>query len=526
MVVRAESRQVSPRALLPGTEVNGWRVVKATGESRHGFTYQVVPVSLGEMAVLKMGREPGDAQVERELAQLMKRAPNRHVGSLLTRGRWPHETRGEPFFVMEWVAGYQLQFWAEAANPAIHRVVDKLATVALTLEHLHAEGILHRDVKPEHILIHQQDFRPVLIDFGVWRHTSPEGLPPGLKALGTPHLLSPEAVAYWREQGGKPDTRYEYKPTDDVYALGVTAYRVLTGRWPYSPQLPREDLFAAIERQAMPSPRRANRRLPRALCEVLERMMARRVKDRFQSCGAAHAALIAAVSLAGPEAMAARVYDPRVNPGFPPAPRPRPRNILDTVSWALVAVLMVLSVAVIVPRLRYLLRPAEASRPEGPRAALAAAGTPCAASAVSDMHNLGIGTLRLRPQEYATLKGSRVIDVRDSEQAVWAMQDPWASRVPVGTLFHGRIWVRDRLYGRFDRMVMPDGRQVPICMELRKSEYVNGLDGQDSTLRLVPGIALAEPSARPGAGRVDIQDIEADVVKRWGPLKQGAAQAP
>lgn len=520
MVARA-SQQVSPRALLPGTEVHGWRVLKVTGESRHGFTYQVMPVSpAGGMAVLKMGREPGDEQVERELALLMRRPPNRHVGSLFTRGRWPHETRGEPYFVMEWVAGYQLHFWAEVANPPLRVAVDKLATVALTLEHLHAEGILHRDLKPEHILIHQQDFRPILIDFGVWRHTSPEGLPPRLRALGTPHLLSPEAVAFWREHGDAPDAHYEYKPTDDVYALGVTAYRVLTGRWPYSPELSREELFSAIERHAMPSPRRANRRLPRALCEVLERLMARRVADRFQSCGEAHAALVAAVSLAGPEAMAARVYEPRVNPGFPPAPRPQPRNSWDTVSWAITALSLVLTVAVVGPRLNYLLRTKSVSRPEGPRAALAADGTECSQSSVLNMFNLQMGTLRLRPQEHATHKGSRVIDVRDSEQAVWTLQDPWNSRVPMGTQFHGRLWVRDRLYGRFDRMVFPDGRQVSICMELWKSEYVDGLDGEDSSLRFVAGIPLAEPSAAPGSGRVDIQDIEADSVKRWGSLRE------
>jgi hypothetical protein len=119
-----------------------------------------------------------------------------------------------------------------------------------------------------------------------------------------------------------------------------------------------------------------------------------------------------------------------------------------------------------------------------------------------------------------------VIDVRDSEQVVWAMEDPWASRVPVGTLFHGRIWVRDRLYGRFDRLVFPDGKQVPVCMEFWKSEYVSGSAGQGSSLRLVPGIALAEPSAQPGIGRVDIQEIEADVVKRWGSLKDGEAPGP
>ncbi|HEX8698312.1 MAG TPA: serine/threonine-protein kinase [Myxococcaceae bacterium] len=524
MAVRTENLQVSPRALAPGTEVNGWRILEPVGNPRrYGATYRVESViQPGALGALKLARELEDERVGRELGLLMSRVSHPHVARLRASGRWPDPVTGALYFVMDWVPGLSLEAWADSTNPSIRSVVDKLATVALTLEHLHGEGILHRDLKPEHILVRQPDGKPILIDFGVWRYVrEEEDAPPPEMVLGTPYLMTPEAVAFWRQHGGKPGVHYPYKPTDDVYALGVCAYRALTGRWPLPRFLARRQMFDAVTLFPPHPPEQLNRRLPRALSEVVQRMMAKQVRERFQSAGEAHAALVAAVSFAGSEALEIPLYTPEPKLQQPARPaRPRARTSWMKGMGVGMALGAVTAVAGFTTHSRRVEKP---TGPEGPRAALAAEGTECSRDALWNMRWYAVGTLRLRPPELASHKGSRVIEVRDSEQIVWTMDDPWTSRIPAGSQFHGRIWVRDRLYGRFDLVVFPDGKRLPVCMEFWKSEYAAGAEGESGGLRFVPGIALAEPSSQPGVGRVDIQDIEADLVPRWGSLKEGEA---
>jgi hypothetical protein len=523
MAVRAEKHQELPRTLPPGTEVDGWRILQLLGETHRGTsTYLVESVAQpGEWFVLKLGRELEDERVGRELGLLMARVSHPHVARLRACGRWPDPINGQFYVVMDWVDGLPLHTWATTCNPSIGSVVDKLAAVAVTLEHLHAEGILHRDLKPEHIVVREPDGKPILIDFGVWRCGRGDNSPWRERVQGTPHLFSPEAMAFWRKHA-KVGARYDAKPTDDVYALGVSAYRVLTGQWPVPPHLAQRNLFEVLERTPPRPLEQLNPRLPRALCEVVQRMMAKQARDRFQSCAEAHAALVTVVSVAGPEELESSLRASEPGPERPPVAAPL---VARRPGWSLwrkeLAGAMGLGWFIAMAAV-YTHAPRgeeKAAELEGPRAALAADGTPCSQKASRNMRLYQIGTLRLRPREHAAQKGSLVIDVRDDEQAVWAMQDPWASRVPVGTLFHGRIWVRDRLYGRFDRLSFPDGKQVAVCMEFWKSEAASGSAGQDGGLRFVPGIALAEPSSQAGTGRVDIQEIEVDVVKRWGALK-------
>ena len=523
MAVRAEKKEESPGLLLPGTEVKGWRILSLMGESLRGVTYLVEGATQPrESFVLKLGRELGDERVGRELERLMTRVSHPHVARLRECGRWPDPIAGQFYLVMDCVDGVPLHTWAQTCNPSIGEVVDKLATVAMTLEHLHAEGILHRDLKPGHILVRDEDGKPILIDFGAWQCESRGASPPSKMGLGSNHLLSPEAMAFWREHRGKAGVHYDSKPTDEVYALGVSAYRVLTGQWPVPPHLVLPSHFEMIEKLPTRPPGQLNPRLPPAVCEVVQRMMAKQVRERFQSCAEAHAALVAAVSFAGPEALERSLREPEPKPEPPPVAPPepvRPRARAFRTRGMAGAMVLGWFTALAALDTHSLRSPAPTAKEEGPRAALAPDGTPCSPRAILNMRGYQIGTLKLRPQEYAALEGSRVIEVRDDEQVVWAMQDRWNSRVPEGTLFHGRIWVRDRLYGRFDRLVLPDGKQVSVCMEFWKSEPASGPAGQEGDLRLVPGIALAEPSSQPGTGRVDIQDIEADLVKRWGALK-------
>jgi serine/threonine-protein kinase len=546
MAVHAENLQASPSALTPGAEVNGWRILGSLGEGGFGAAYRVEAVAQpGEFFVLELAREPGDERVERELVLLMNRAVHPHVVRLRDCGRWPHPATGHLYFVMDWVAGVPLHTWAETRNPTIRLVVEKLATVALTLKYLHAQGVMHRDIKPEHILIRESDGTPMLIGFGLGGDAGAERLAARAMGPGTPHLLSPEAVAFWREHGGT--AHYAHKPTDDVYALGVTAYRVLTGHWPFSPQLPREELFSAIETLTPPRPWDVNPKLPMAVNEVVQAMMAKRVEARYPSCAQAYAMLMAAVNYSGPRASAVNLFGDEPVPGAPsprsgrrrgqrqewPTKARAERRTAD--AWLMGAakplflVVLAALAALMVQRLPMLWRAKQSPHQKKPLPELKGpevTGLECPQEAIANMRWLSIGTLHLRPLEHAAQSGPLLIDVRDGEKVIWAMLDPWASRVPVGTRFHGQLWVRDRLYGRFDRMVQPDGKQLPVCLEFWKSEFVPSASGQGMSSRLVAGIELAQPRSEQGVGQVDIQAIETEPVRRWGVLKPEEGAAP
>jgi serine/threonine protein kinase len=506
MAVYAESRQVTPTALDPGTQVDGWRILKQVGQGRFGVFYRVEPVSRpGAFFTLEMEWEWSGEGVEQELDLLMKRAVHPHVVRVHAHGCWPRPSPGNRYFVRDEVQAVPLHTWAGMRIASLRGAIDKLATMALTLEHLHAEGVFHRALRPEHLLVRVPDGKPLLTGFGLGWSGGMDRIAPHGEAQREVQPRSPEAVAFWRKHYSKSEARYAYAPTDDVYALGVSAYRVLTGQWPFPSDVPQQELLATIERLEPPAPRQVNRRIPRAISDVIQRMMAKRVRDRFPSCAEAHAALVAAQSVAGSEALEVSVF----GRSEPRSPRPRARVTKETA--VLLGFTALVGVTVIAPAVKAVRGPSVKIQVESP--------AECSRIALANMRRFKVTGFLLRPLEHASHDGSRVIEVRDNEKAIWTMLNSWGSHVPEGTRFHGSIWVRDRLYGRFERMVFPDGREYPVCLEFWKSELGSEPAGQGSAPRLVPGIPLEESSPESGVGRVDIQNIEADPVRHWGRLR-------
>ena len=227
-------QSLGPTFLLPGTQVGPWRVLESAGEGVYGFVYRVERVgheSAGPFA-LKMAKYPQDPRYERE-GHLLSIVDHPHVPRLHDRGEW---TVGGglslPFIVMEFIEGLPLYAWAEAQLRSHAQQLRLLAHVARALEATHAVGGLHRDVKGGNILVRQQRTEAVLMDFGsAYYHGAPiltRHLPPP----GTPQYQSPESQRFEWEHLLSPTVRYEAQPADDVYALGMTAYRLLTGSYP------------------------------------------------------------------------------------------------------------------------------------------------------------------------------------------------------------------------------------------------------------------------------------------------------
>ena len=150
----------------------------------------------------------------------------------MDQGVWrPEGGAPHPFLVMEWIEGEPLYAWAQKHPPTSQQVLKLLGQLARALEALHAVGGVHRDVKGENILVRHEDGRAVLTDFGSGVPQGAHTLTPPGAFVGTPAYRSAESELFELRSVRKPEARYTAGPADDVYALGITACRLLTGEY-------------------------------------------------------------------------------------------------------------------------------------------------------------------------------------------------------------------------------------------------------------------------------------------------------
>lgn len=177
---------------------------------------------------------------------------------------------GIVYYVMPYVQGESLRdrLKREVQLP-VETALGIVSRVAAGLEHAHRRGIIHRDVKPENILL-QEDGNPVLADFGIAVATDAADearlTATGL-GLGTPAYMSPEQAS-----GRDVDARA------DVYALGVTLYEMLTGRVPFEGDV--VTILAAHVMRAPPPPREFVAEIPPTLDALVLEMLAKDPGER------------------------------------------------------------------------------------------------------------------------------------------------------------------------------------------------------------------------------------------------------
>jgi serine/threonine-protein kinase len=181
---------------------------------------------------------------------------------------------GIHFLTAEYVAGPSLKAWLTARGPLdVRQGLAVLAQVGSALARAAQQGIVHRDIKPENLLVTPAGEVKVA-DFGLARVLSSDvELTQDGMTLGTPLYMSPE-----QGQGGAVDSR------SDLYSLGATVYHLLAGRPPFTGPTPVSVVMAHIHEPLAPL---ATLRpdLPAGLCTIMERLLAKRPDDRFQSPG-------------------------------------------------------------------------------------------------------------------------------------------------------------------------------------------------------------------------------------------------
>jgi serine/threonine-protein kinase len=303
-----------------------YRVIAEVGRGGMGIVYRAEDTGLGRSVALKMiaPRWLGDdaivASFQRE-AKALASIRSQYVVQVHAFG--VHE--GSYFFAMEYVRGRTLRdILAEHADHGgiipVHRSLTILQRIAQGLDAVHAAGIVHRDVKPSNIVIEEDTGRPVLVDFGVAvLHADPAAA----LAIGTPQYMAPE-------QAAAPSAAAVVTSQTDVYALGVVAFEMLTGKRPFDgsdvPQLMR-----AHARKAPPALSSIRRDLA-PFDEPVARALAKDPAARHPTC----AALVDALSRAGQPFAASQIPTllppPGATAGEPaasqPSPVPRPLRAL------------------------------------------------------------------------------------------------------------------------------------------------------------------------------------------------------
>ncbi|MBN1209837.1 MAG: serine/threonine protein kinase [Myxococcaceae bacterium] len=236
----------APSLLPPGTRVGPWRLVGLRAQGSYGFVYlaeQAAHPEAGPFA-LKLARHPLDPRFDNE-AELLSLIEHPHVPRLHERGHWVSpQGVSFPYLVLDWVEGLPLYSWAREHPLTSREALRLLAQVARALEATHAAGGVHRDLKGDNILVRAGDTQALLMDYGSCHHRGAPRLTRGQPPPGTPQYWSPECLRFqWRTRH-QPSARYEARAADDVYALGMTAYRLVTGSYPpgeKEPELPGDD---------------------------------------------------------------------------------------------------------------------------------------------------------------------------------------------------------------------------------------------------------------------------------------------
>lgn len=264
-----------------------YRVRRSLGRGGMGTVFLAEDMRLGrEVAVKLLAPELGftDSLRKRFLseARAMGGLRHDHVAQVFSYG-----THGiEPYIVMEYVPGETIGEYAHRANPYIDtdaavRLVDQIAR---GLSAIHTAGIIHGDIKPSNILIGPH-FRAVVVDFGLMRWL---GDAEDLSiVVGTPAYIPPEVV--------KADSiELRLTPAADVFALGVTAFEILTRRLPF-PVTNVDELFEVhLSNQRAPRITSLRNDLPRAFDEVFERVFSGDLTERHRSADEFRRALLSA----------------------------------------------------------------------------------------------------------------------------------------------------------------------------------------------------------------------------------------
>jgi eukaryotic-like serine/threonine-protein kinase len=274
-------------ALRPGAVFAGrYEVKEVLGAGGMGVVYRAFDRELGEPVAIKTLRpdtvagDPVALERFKQEIRLARRITHRNVVRTYDLG----EAGGLYYLTMEYVEGTSLKQLIQSRGrlpvPVTLTIGKQLCRA---LEVAHEQGVIHRDIKPQNMVVEPNGFLKVM-DFGIARLANPpkgKGLTEAGMSIGTPDYMSPEQIS-----------GLELDPRSDLYSTGVVLFECLTGRLPFEADTPWSLIAKHIEEDP-PDPRSLNADVPEGLARVVLRAMAKDREQRFQTAAQLHDALAA-----------------------------------------------------------------------------------------------------------------------------------------------------------------------------------------------------------------------------------------
>jgi hypothetical protein len=272
------------RAVLESNLGFQYRIERILGRGGMGAVYLAHELALDRPVAIKvLPPEQASASEVRERfrreARTAARLSHPNIVPLHTFG----EVGGLMYFVMGYVEGESLGglLKRERRLPS-EDTRELMAEMAGALEYAHRQGVVHRDIKPDNILIDEHSRRPVLTDFGIAKaRVGDEALTITGALIGTPQFMSPEQAAGRADVDGR----------SDIYSLGVVAYLALSGRLPFEADTPFASAMQRITVPPRPLRTVVQQDVPDDLIGIVSRCLATSRDDRWPDARALKRAL-------------------------------------------------------------------------------------------------------------------------------------------------------------------------------------------------------------------------------------------
>jgi serine/threonine protein kinase/Flp pilus assembly protein TadD len=249
-----------------------YQIVEELGHGGMGRVYKVHDTKLGEKIALKLIRP--EALLDRKTVErfsnelkLARKIRHKNICQMFDLG----EDQGTHYITMEYIHGEDLkQLIRKVGRLSPGQAIGIARQVCAGLEEAHKLGVIHRDLKPQNIMI-DEDGNARIMDFGIARSLSGKGITGAGVMIGTPEYMSPEQV-----EGKETD------PRSDIYSLGVILYEMATGRVPFEGDTP---FTIGVKHKSEPpeDPLELNPQLPPDLSRLILRCLDKDKAARFQT---------------------------------------------------------------------------------------------------------------------------------------------------------------------------------------------------------------------------------------------------
>src|SRR5919197_4029475 len=265
-----------------GASIGAYVVESPLGRGRMGVVYRAYHPRLQRWAAIKLlppfgNTEEARQRFERE-ARAVARLRHRNILSVFDFG----DFNGQPYMVMEYMPNGSLQERVPKQPLEPQQALDLLKPLADALDYAHAQGVVHRDVKPANVFL-DGEWQPVLADFGLAKMYSEESITMSGMVSGTPSHMAPEQA-----RGSVPTGKA------DLYALAVIAFQLLSGRLPFTGAAVMDILYQHVN-DPPPAPSSFNAALTPGIDMVIAKGLAKDPNQRWETCGVMIAALESAV---------------------------------------------------------------------------------------------------------------------------------------------------------------------------------------------------------------------------------------